>query len=92
MTTTGGGRSPSEDLLEVPAGEGVLALEEEGPGEFQPHPHQLRTVYEHGAEGGDGLVQQRVARVLGNLGLLRRAGGREADVEEHVPMDGTSGR
>ena len=64
-----------QHMLELPPGELVLALEEEGAGELQPNARQLGTPDQHGAEGGDGLVKQLVALVLSHarpLGSLDR--------------------
>ena len=88
----GRGEVPGENLLEVPAGEGVPAPEEEGPGELQAHPYQLRPVDEQGAEGADGFVEQRLSFVLGYPRLPGRTGRRKADEEEHVRVDGAGRR
>ena len=68
-------------------GERVLALEEEGAGEFEADAHQRGTPDEHGAEGGDRLVQQIVSSFLRDIRLLCGTGGREANVENHARFD-----
>ena len=58
--------------------EAVLALEEEGAGQFEAHPHQPRIVDQHGAERGDRAVQQRHLFRVGKAGPPRRPDRREA--------------
>ena len=65
----------------------VRPLEEERPGQLQADPHQIGAVDQHGAQRGDGLVQQRLPLVAGKIGLLRCAGRCQADEEEHVRLD-----
>ena len=69
------------------SGEVVLALEEEGAGQLQSHPHQPRRLDQHGVEGADGLVQQRLAGVFVNVGVPRGTDRREAVEEERVGLD-----
>ena len=71
MATTDSGVIAGQHLLEMPPRQCVLALQEEGAGELQPHPHKLRAVHEDGPEGGDGFVELLVA----HLALLRLHGG-----------------
>ena len=52
-----------QHLLEMPLGEAVLALEEEGAGQLEVHPHQLGVGDQHLAEGSDRVVEQLVAAV-----------------------------
>ena len=70
----------------MPTGKAILALEEEGAAELQAHPHQLGTPHQHGVEGCNGLIQQRVPLVFGKAGLLRRAERRQAVLEHRVGM------
>ena len=51
-----GGRVAGEDALEMLPRQPVLALEEEGAGEFQPDPDQGGVGDQHLAERGDGPV------------------------------------
>ena len=76
-----------QHALEVAARQAVLALEKERPRQFQAHPHQVGAVDQHGVQGGYGLVQQCIPLVVGKIGLLRCAGRRQADEEEHVRLD-----
>ena len=62
--------------------EGVLALEEEGAGHFEAHPHQRRVVDQHGSQRGDGGVQQRHLFPVGKIGPLRRADRRQTVEKE----------
>ena len=62
-----------QHLLEIPRRQRVLALEEESPGKLQAYAHQAGVRDQHGAEGRDGLVQQRLSFRLGDVRLLRRA-------------------
>ena len=71
----------------MPPRQAVLALEEEGAGQLQAHPHQPRRIDQHGAEGGDGLVEQDVALVGGAAGPLGGLQRRHAVEEEHVGID-----
>lgn len=50
--------------------EAVVALEKERARQLQVHPNQGWVGYQHGAEGGDRLVDQAVA--AGSLSLTRR--------------------
>ena len=52
---------PRKHALEMAAREGVLSLVEERPREFQAHAHQLGLVDQYREQGGNGLVQQRIA-------------------------------
>ena len=52
-----------QHLLEMPLGEAVLALEEEGAGQLEVHPHQLGVGDQHLAEGSDRVVEQLVTAV-----------------------------
>ena len=75
LSATAAGELAGQHMLEMPPGELVLALEEEGAGELQPNAHQLGPADQHGAEDIDRLVQQFVALVLGHarpLGSLDR--------------------
>ena len=87
MATTGAGWFARQHALEVAARQAVLALEKERPRQFQAHPHQVGSIDQDGAQGGDGLVQQRLPLVVGKIGLLRCAGRCQADEEEHVRLD-----
>ena len=80
-------RLAGQHQLEMPRRKRVLALEEKGPGELQADPHQLRACDQHGAEGGDRLVQQRRARVFRPARLLRRLDCREAVEEQYEGID-----
>ena len=51
--------------LEMALRQAVLPLQEEHPRQLQPHPYQLRTVDQDDAEGGDSLVVQRLAGLVG---------------------------
>ena len=73
-----------EHVLEVALRQLVPAGAEEGARQLQPHPHQRRLLDEHGVEGTDGVVQQRLALVLVEVRLLRCLGRREAEEEDHV--------
>ena len=55
------GRPAGQHLLEMPAREPVLLLQEEGAREFEAHAHKLRAVHQDGAESGDGLVELLLA-------------------------------
>ena len=66
-----GGGLAGEDLLEMPAGEAVLPLEEEGAGGLQVDAHEVRAADEDRVEGGDGLVEEGFP----GLGLARAPGG-----------------
>ena len=61
----GRGQVPGQHLLEMALGQRVLALEEEGAGELQAEPDQPGIGDQRLAEGGNGLVEQRVALLLG---------------------------
>ena len=87
MATTGAGWFARQHALEVAARQAVLALEKERPRQFQAHPHQSGAVDQHGVERGYGLVQQCIPLVVRKIGLLRCAGRRQADEEEHVRLD-----
>ena len=63
------------------------SLQEEGPGQFQAHPHQLRAVDQHPEERGNGLIEQRVAPLLGNIRPACRAEGCEPVEEKRVRFD-----
>ena len=63
------GHVAGQDGLEVLPGQPVLSFQEEGVGQLQAHPHEVRVVDQHGVEGGDGLVEQRVAAVLVRLDI-----------------------
>ena len=65
------GHAAGQDGLEVPPGKGVLALGEEGAGKFEANANQAGVRHQHPAEGGDGLVEKRVAAVF----VRRRGGG-----------------
>ena len=84
---TGGGKIPREDLLEVPAGQGVLALEKEGPGELEADPNEVRPLNQQFAEGSDGAIQQRLAVRLLAARLLRRPERREAEQKERAGLE-----
>ena len=81
------GRIAGQDALEVPARQRVLPLEEERSGQLQAHPHQLGAVDQHGAERGDGLVQQRLPVGFRQAGPARRADRGEAHLEEDIGID-----
>ena len=77
------GHAAGQDPLEVPLGQPVLALEEEGAGQFQAHPDQRGIGHQHLAEGGDRGVEQltapvafRPARLLHRLHALAEQGGK----------------
>ena len=63
-------RLARQHLLEMPRRQRVLALQEEGLGELQAGTDQTGLPDQHPAQGGDGGVQKRVPRLLGNTGLL----------------------
>ena len=69
-------RLAGQHMLEMPPGELVLSLEEEGAGELQPNADELGPADQHGSEEIDRLVKQLVAlvlrhaRPLGSLGRL----------------------
>ena len=75
------GRVAGKDLLEMPAGQAVLALEEEGAGGLKVDAHQVGTADEDGVEGGDGLVEEGFAS-LGFSGALGLGDGRHAGLEQ----------
>ena len=82
-------RLAGQHLLEMPPGQVILALEVEGAGELEAHAHQSGIADQHGAEIGDGLAQQRVARLRLPALLLRVLQRRDAGEEQHaVPMPG----
>ena len=62
----------------------VLALEVEGAGEFEAHPHEAGALHQDGAQRGDRLVEQGVAAFLRPPRALRRAGCGEAREEQDV--------
>ena len=71
------------------AGEVVVAVEEEGPGELQAHAHELGSIDEYRPEGGDCIV---VARVLdrGHAGaeqIARPVGSRAEGRDEKKTQD-----
>ena len=68
----------------MPRRQTVLALEEEGAAELKADAEEFRTADQHAVEGGDGLVEQRVALLLVDARLLRRADRREPDAEDNV--------
>ena len=57
------------------------------PGQLQAHPHQAGAVDQHGAERGNGLVQQALPVRFGHAGPLRGPDRRQADQEEDVRVD-----
>ena len=87
LSATPAGGFAGQHQLEMSLRQLVLALEEKGAGEFQPHADQPGLRDQHGVEGGDGLVQQRVARVFGLARLVRRPDCCDADVEKHGGID-----
>ena len=60
---------PGEDAVEMPAGEGVLALEEEGPRELEANAHEIGPIDQHGAECGDGFIQEAFSVCFRPAGL-----------------------
>ena len=80
-------RLAGQHLLEMPRRQRVLALEEEGPGKLQADADEAGVRDQHGAEGRDGLVQQRLACVVGNIRPLCSSDGREAVNEECIRLD-----
>ena len=74
-----------QHALEVLLGQAVLALVEEGPGQLQPHAHQTGLIDEHGAKGGDRLIQQRFpVGCPDSPQLPRPLDGRQPDKEKDV--------
>ena len=69
--------------LEVTARQAVLALEKERPRQFQAHPHQVGSIDQDGAQGGDGRFQQRIPHISGGAGLLRCTDRSDTDEEQH---------
>ena len=80
-------RLAGQHLLEMPRRQRVLALQEESPGKLQADANQAGVRDQHGAEGRDGLVQQRLACVVGNIRPPCSSDGREAVEEERVRLD-----
>ena len=76
----------------MPRGQPVPVLQEESPGKLQAHAHQAGVRDQHGAEGRDGLVQQRLPLRLGDVRLLRRTDRRHAGLEADVQMPRTCRR
>ena len=66
------------------AGEGVLALEEEGARELEAHAHEVGALDQHDAERGDRLVEEFVPVVLGDARLLGGLQRGEAAKEDEV--------
>ena len=88
LATTGAGGSAGEDLLEMPPGEAVLALEEEGAGDLEVDAHQVRAADEDGVEVGDGLVEEGFAG-LGLGGSLGGGDGLHASTEQRTYLEFT---
>ena len=65
----------------------VLALQKERPRQLQAHTHQIGTIDQHGAEGGNSLVQKRIPLCLGNTRPPRCSGRRQAEEEECVALN-----
>ena len=80
-------RLARQHLLEMLPRQLVLALQEKGPAELQADPNQAGPRDQHGMEGGDGLVQQRIARVLRYARFLRRTDRRQAEQEDRAGID-----
>ena len=47
-----------QDMLEMPARQRVLPLEEESPGQFEAHAHEFRTADQKGVENRNRPIQQ----------------------------------
>ena len=71
--------------------EAVLAFQEEGAGQFEPHAHQVRPFHQHGAESSNRLVQQRVAAVFVRL-RVRLLDSGHAVAEQGVEVLGSGGK
>ena len=90
LATTGAGEFPARTCskcLRERSFSPFRKSDKERPGQLQADPHQLGAVDQHGVERGDGLVQQGIALVVGEIGLLRRPDRRQAYLEEHVGID-----
>ena len=79
-------------LFEMPRGKPVLALEEEGAGEFRADPDRLGPADRHLAEGDDSRVQQRVPGLLRKTGLFRCHHCRVPPAEQRTLFRGIRGR
>ena len=85
-------RLAGQHLLEMPRGQRVLALQEESPGKLQADADEAGVRDQHGAEGRDGLVQQRLPLRLGDVRFLRCTDRRHAGLESNVQMPRTCRR
>ena len=92
MSTTGAGGLPASTCSKCRVASRVLALQEESPGKLQADADEAGVRDQHGAEGRDGLVQQRLPLRLGDVRLLRRADRRHAGLESDVQMPRTCRR
>ena len=79
-----GGRAAGQHLLEMTPRQPVPTPEEEGAGKLQADAKEPGTRDQHGVEDADGLVQQRVPRVVGKAGFLGRPDRRETDQERDI--------
>jgi len=84
-------QAAGQHALEVTPGEAVLFLVEERPRQLQTYPCKLRAYGEHGVQGGNGLIKQRLAlRLLGPE--ARRLDRGQPEQEHRVRIDLIRGR
>ena len=70
------------------AGERIFALEEESAGQFEARAHQAGPDREHAPQGGDGGVEEGVARLLVEALPARRREAGLADQEQQGKIVG----